>query len=182
MANDRRLPPATAERQLRSEGASRMEVRGYLRRIGIALVAAQWVLAALCLLPVGPTVGDGRLRVLGLALLALGAVVGVLALVAMGRSTRVHPVPAATATLQTRGIYSFIRHPMYLAVGLCCLGVVLMSGRVLALVAYPALVATLWAKAAFEDRLLEKKFGWQFAVYASHVPAVLPQPWRSHAR
>jgi protein-S-isoprenylcysteine O-methyltransferase Ste14 len=151
------------------------------RLIGSALVLAQFALLALCLLPVGPVLWSG-LRAAGLACLGLAAVVGVLALIAMGRDLRVHPVPGEQARLRTGGIYGLIRHPMYLAVLLAALGVVLSTGRLLAVLATLGLAAVLTAKAAFEDRLLQAKFGWQFAVYACRVPAILPQPWRSYRR
>jgi len=151
-------------------------------QVGWALVAAQFSLIGVCLLPVGPVLGSGQLRPLGLVLLALAAVVGGLALLALGADTRVHPVPGQSATLHTNGIYAVIRHPMYAAVLLACLGVTLSTGRVLSVVSFVLLVAVLHVKSRFEDRLLERRFGWQFAVYASRVPAIIPQPWRSHAR
>ena len=151
-------------------------------RIGNLLVAAQFGLIGLCLLPVGPTVGAGHLRAVGLVCLALAAVVGGLALLAMGSDTRVHPVPDAQTPLRRNGIYAWIRHPMYAAVLLACLGVTLSAGRVLSLLAFLTLVGVLHVKANFEDRMLQEKFGWQFSVYASHVPALFPQPWRSHDR
>jgi protein-S-isoprenylcysteine O-methyltransferase Ste14 len=151
-------------------------------QVGWALVAAQFLLIGLCLLPVGPVLGSGQLRPLGLACLALAAAVGGLALLALGADTRVHPVPGQSSTLHTHGIYAFIRHPMYAAVLLACLGVTLSTGRVLSIASFVVLMAVLHVKARFEDRLLEGRFGWQFAVYASRVPAIIPQPWRSHAR
>lgn len=152
------------------------------RRIGNLLVAAQFILIGLCVLPLGPVIGSGQLRPLGLACLALAAVVGGLALLAMGSDTRVHPVPDAQTPLRMNGIYAWIRHPMYAAVLLACLGVTLSTGRVLSLLSFLALVVVLHVKAQFEDRMLQEKFGWQFAVYASRVPAVVPAPWRSRAR
>ena len=79
----------------------------------LAFLAGTVLLVAACLLPVGPTFGTGQLRWLGLACLALAALVGGLALLALGRDTRVHPIPAQAAELHTRGIYGVIRHPMY---------------------------------------------------------------------
>ncbi len=152
------------------------------RRIGNVLVASQFALIGLCLLPVGPTIGSGQLRPLGLVCLGLAALIGGLALLAMGSDTRVHPVPDQQTPLRTNGIYAWIRHPMYAAVLLSCLGVTLSTGRVLSVLAFLALVAVLHVKAEFEDKMLQEKFGWQFSVYASRVPALIPAPWRSHAR
>jgi protein-S-isoprenylcysteine O-methyltransferase Ste14 len=151
------------------------------RLIGNLLVLGQLAMLGLCLLPVGPVLWDG-LPVAGLVSLGLAALVGLLALAAMGRDLRVHPVPARGVRLRTEGIYGVIRHPMYLAVLLAALGVVLATGRLLGVVGLAGLVGVLTAKAAFEDRLLQSRFGWQFAVYACRVPAIVPQPWRSHRR
>jgi protein-S-isoprenylcysteine O-methyltransferase Ste14 len=159
-----------------------MSDRGRAHRVGTVLVATQFALVGLVLAPVGPVVGSGQLRPLGLALLALAAIVGGLALVELGRDTRVHPIPVRGTVLHTHGVYAFIRHPMYAAVLLACSGVTVSTGRVLALVALLLLVGVLAAKARLEDQFLEAMFGGQFAAYASRVPAILPQPWRSHAR
>jgi protein-S-isoprenylcysteine O-methyltransferase Ste14 len=148
------------------------------RRLGDALVAVQFGLILLCLLPVGPTIGSGQLRPVGLVCLGLAALVGGLALLAMGSDTRVHPVPAAQTPLRVTGIYAWIRHPMYAAVLLATLGVTLSSARVLSLLAFLALIGVLHAKAEFEDRMLQEKFGGQFADYASRVPALIPRPRR----
>ena len=173
----------SAESRLRAEGATRREVQATLSRVGSLLVAAQWALIVACLAPAGPRLDlPGWLGSVGIGLVVLGGLVGALALLSMGRRTRVHPVPEPGTRLHTTGIYAFVRHPMYLAVGAACLGAVLISGRVLGLVAAPLLGALLVAKASFEDRLLSRMFGWEFAVYASRVPAILPQPWRSHRR
>ncbi len=148
-------------------------------RTGSLLVIAQFTLIGVCLLPLGPTLWSG-LWALGLISLLLAGAVGVLALVSMGPDTRVHPVPDRQTPLHTHGLYAWIRHPMYLAVLLACLGVTLASGRALALVGLLCLAGVLAVKSRFEDRLLAQKFGTQYIDYAARVPALLPQPWRSH--
>jgi protein-S-isoprenylcysteine O-methyltransferase Ste14 len=151
-------------------------------RKGTRLVAAQFALIALCLLPLGPTLGTGQLRPVGVACLVLAAGVGLLGLLGLGADTRVHPVPHEQSQLHTRGIYAWIRHPMYAAVLLACLGVTFSSGRVLSLVAVVVLAGVLRVKWHFEDHLLEERFGSQFTAYAARVPAVVPAPWRSHRK
>lgn len=151
------------------------------RRFGGLLVVGQFALIALCLLPVGPTLGPG-LRPLGLLCLGLAAGVGGLALVALGSDTRVHPAPHGTATLHTHGIYAWIRHPMYTAVLLACSGVTLSTARVLSVVALLCLGVVLTVKRRFEDHLLEQRFGMAFEAYRDRVPALIPRPRRSAAR
>lgn len=159
---------------------SRVDARR--RRIGDALVAAQFGLLGLGLLPLGPVAGGGQLRPLGLACLGGAGVVGALGLAALGRDTRVHPVPGEQVRLRTSGAYAVIRHPMYAAVGLASLGLALSTGRVVAGAAFVALAGVLRLKAGFEDRLLQERFGAQFEQYAARVPAIVPRPWRSRAQ
>jgi len=144
------------------------------RLVGWILVVAQLGLVALCLVPVGP-VGGPTLPGLGLACLALAAVVGVLALRALGQDTRVHPEPASTA-LRTEGIYRRVRHPMYTAVLLACLGVAVASGRLLSIACFAALAVVLVAKSRFEDQLLHERFGAAHDAYVAEVPALVPLP------
>ncbi|MGB7982155.1 MAG: isoprenylcysteine carboxylmethyltransferase family protein [Candidatus Nanopelagicales bacterium] len=150
-------------------------------RTGSRLVLAQFALIGVCVAPLGPTLWSG-LWALGLVALLLAAAVGALALRSMGADTRVHPVPDAGTALHTHGLYAWIRHPMYLAVLLACLGVTLASGRALALVGLLSLMGVLAVKSRFEDRLLAAKFGAQFSDYAARVPALVPRPWRTHRR
>lgn len=146
------------------------------RAVGTALVGAQFGLLGLTLLPLGPALAvPGWVRALGLACIGLGLLVGALGLISLGRDTRVHPIPAEDSALRTTGIYSVVRHPMYLAVMLCAIGVTVGSGRLLALLATCALAGVLTYKARFEERLLDARFGWEYATYASRVPAVFPR-------
>ncbi len=146
------------------------------RRSGNLLVAAQFALIGLCLLPVGPSIGGGQLRPLGLLLLGAGALVGGAALLAMGRDVRVHPVPGSETRLHVGGVYSVVRHPMYAAVLLCCAGVTVSTGRVLSMLALAGLVVVLNVKGSFEDRMLAERFGAEFTEYARRVPSLLPLP------
>jgi protein-S-isoprenylcysteine O-methyltransferase Ste14 len=149
-----------------------------MRAIGNVLVAAQFTLLGLCALPLGPALPTaGIIRIIGIVVILAGLVVGAMGIASLGRSTRVHPVPASEATLRTTGIYAHIRHPMYLAVMLVAAGLTLAGGRLLALLATLALAAVLTAKARFEEDLLCEKFGWEYAAYCAKVPAVIPRPW-----
>lgn len=144
-------------------------------RLGNYLIGGQLALIVVCLLPVGPTIGPGFPGV-GLALVGLAAVVGGLALLSLGRSARVHPIPGRSAYLHTNGMYAVVRHPMYAAVLLACAGVTVAGARVLSGLALAALAVLLHVKARFEDRMLSEQYGWAYAVYAQRVPSVLPWP------
>lgn len=150
-------------------------------RVGNVLVSAQFAGLGLALAPLGPRLALGWVEVIGWVGLASGVVVGALALAKLGRATKVHPRPAPGAQLRTTGVYSVVRHPMYLAVLLVAGGVALAGGRLLAILVTPLLALVLLAKIRFEETMLDEQFGWQYAVYASHVPALIPRPRRRRA-
>lgn len=139
------------------------------------LVGAQFALLGLALAPVGPRVSVGWAHFGGWAAIAAGGLVGSLGLARLGRATKVHPTPVAGAPLRTTGIYGVVRHPMYLAVLMVAGGAALASGRLLAILVTPLLGLVLLVKLRFEEELLEEQYGWQYSVYANHVPALLPR-------
>ena len=169
---------------LRSDELNRMQLPHAARRqqLGTLIVLVQAVLLVACLLPVGPVLGLIVAPAVGWALIVVAALIGGLAVLALGRDLRITPIPAANARLHRNGIYAFIRHPMYLALVLGAVGVTLVSGRWLAILATVGLIAVLCLKAHIEDVILQRRFGWEFALYASRVPAIVPRPWRSHRR
>ena len=76
---------------------------------------------------------------------------------ALRPSLRISPIPKEGAALITSGIYSFIRHPMYVGVLLIGAGFVLTNINWISIAIWVALVATLVGKARFEDTLLAIK-------------------------
>lgn len=85
-------------------------------------------------------------------LLATGTALGAWALSANRPGNfNVQPTPRAGGRLVREGPYRWIRHPMYSALLLAGLGVVLGAGRWSA-VALAALAAVLWAKARLEEK------------------------------
>lgn len=146
-----------------------------------AVLAGQVLLVALVLVPLGPVLWTGR-GAAGAVMALVGLVVAGLGLLALGRDVRFSPVPARGSRLHRTGIYAFVRHPMYTGLALAALGVTVATGRLLAVLASLLLLALLTVKAHLEDLILQRKYGWEFAVYAMRVPAIVPQPWRSHRR
>lgn len=76
---------------------------------------------------------------------------------ALRPSLRISPIPKEGAALITTGIYSFIRHPMYIGVLLIGVGFVLTNINWISITIWIALLATLLYKARFEDSLLAIK-------------------------
>lgn len=71
-------------------------------------------------------------------------------------SLRVSPIPKAKSPLINKGIYSFIKHPMYMAVMLIALSIILNNFNEITFVAFIALYLVLRAKADMEEQLLKK--------------------------
>ena len=71
-------------------------------------------------------------------------------------SLRISPIPIAGAPLITKGIYRWIRHPMYLAVSMFGAGMAINNLNWISILIWLALVITLIVKARFEDQLLLK--------------------------
>jgi protein-S-isoprenylcysteine O-methyltransferase Ste14 len=91
-----------------------------------------------------------------------------------GASTRGTRRPTADS-LSTRGAYSIVRHPLYLANTLVALGCSLLSGTwYLPLIV--ALLSFIYHEriAAREEAFLQQTFGDTFRVWTSQVPAMIP--------
>jgi protein-S-isoprenylcysteine O-methyltransferase Ste14 len=93
----------------------------------------------------------------------------------LGTSERSTTSPRASQ-LRTVGLYSALRHPLYLANGLMALGIALFPGVwylpfivVLATLLYYERIAVR------EEQFLEDHFGEAFRQWASRVPAVVPR-------
>ena len=77
----------------------------------------------------------------------------------------------------TTGAYGRCRHPLYQAILLCSLGVVLALGSLLHLALLLGLCAVLGGKARREERQLSQIHP-GYAAYRAQVPAILPGlPW-----
>ena len=89
--------------------------------VAISLIAS-FLMVAANLAPLGPTLWKGSPRVAeaGVAITVVGAALAMAAFVSLGRSFSVIP---EARELTTRGVYRFVRHPMYLAELLMIVGV-----------------------------------------------------------
>ena len=145
---------------------------------------AQLLLITAHLLPPWPTAADWGLEfwprpvfIVGVMLLMSGLVVAAQASAALGSS--LSPLPAAKQgnRLVCQGPYQRCRHPMYQAVLLCSLGVVLAFGSLLHLLLLLGLVAVLGGKARREERSLLQLHP-DYATYRSTTPATAAGlPW-----
>ncbi len=92
-----------------------------------------------------------------------------------------YPEPKTGAPFITSGIYSRVRHPMYLAFLVGSLGLVLIKQSVLLIVSTILLTLILNIKYRFEDRLLSARWN-EAADYQKSVPALFPFSFKWYLR
>lgn len=89
-----------------------------------------------------------------------------------GRSTRA----MKAALLNTIGIYSLVRHPLYLANALIATGLAIYTGHGWLVLIGALAVALYYERIALaEEAFLEERFGDEFRAWAARVPAVWPR-------
>lgn len=116
-------------------------------------------------------------RVLGTVVTATGAAVllGAFAQFALeGRGTPAPPAP--TGQLVVRGLYRYVRNPMYLAVLAVIAGQALLLGRPV-LLGYAAIVGAAFVAFVYgyEQPTLSRQYGAQYAAYRRAVPGWYPR-------
>jgi protein-S-isoprenylcysteine O-methyltransferase Ste14 len=93
-------------------------------------------------------------RVISLTLFIFAAIILANAAVALGSALTASPIPKDDAQLVTHGIYRYIRHPMYSALLLIGLGLVISRCNLFAVLIFASLAAVLTYKSRYEDALL----------------------------
>jgi protein-S-isoprenylcysteine O-methyltransferase Ste14 len=79
----------------------------------------------------------------------------------------------ASRSIDSTGMYSLVRHPIYLAIVLLAIGRVAIAESFLVLLVGVLLVVLISIKARFEDQLLLKHYE-GYAAYASKVGRMIP--------
>ena len=113
------------------------------------------------------------LMVVGVVVLIAGLVLAALAFVQLGRSLTPLPEPMPNAELKAQGLYGFCRHPLYLAVLVCALGMALIKGGVLHPLLLLGLTVLLRGKAKREEQALLRHYP-DYGAYQQRVPAFFP--------
>ncbi len=139
---------------------------------GRVLVAAQFICIAL--LVVG---GPWRMPIWAWAIFDVGMLAFLLAFVSLGSSNvTIMPMPRKGNVLSKRGIYRFVRHPMYLAVILCGTALSLGAPTVLRWCTLAAVLVVLVLKIRHEERLLEQVHP-QYPEMMRGVKRLFPGVW-----
>jgi protein-S-isoprenylcysteine O-methyltransferase Ste14 len=116
---------------------------------------------------------DSRLTIFGIALIAAGLISLFAGFRGLGKSLNANPVPNQDGVLVTTGIYSVVRHPIYLGLIIITLGLVVSSGVWGQALAWLALAILLTYKMRWEEQLLTAKYK-GYADYMTKVPAIIP--------
>lgn len=127
---------------------------------------------ALALLLVPP--GEGMRSVSGYLLIAVGVVLRICARTVIGEHSRGNVLDAPS--LVTTGVYSRVRHPLYLSNLLIGCGFVLaeLGWQTLSFAFVSALFIFVFLLASEEDRFLAERFGDVFETWRANTPAFFP--------
>jgi protein-S-isoprenylcysteine O-methyltransferase Ste14 len=77
-----------------------------------------------------------------------------------------------------KGVFSVVRHPIYLAEMLLYLGFLMFSLSLAASVVWAVGVAFFHYISRYEEKLLVARFGEAYETYMREVPMWIPRPWR----
>ena len=181
MGDNRRVTDTTGEERASADREpAGVPLDVLQRRIGWALVGVQAVLlVAFVLLPKRRSLlaPPDVLDVLGVVLMIAGLALTLIALLGLGAALTPTPVPQEGAALRTRGIYSYVRHPIYVGILLAALGFTLAVGSLWQVLLWVVLAVFFYAKAFWEDRLLAARHGVAWFDYADHVGGFIPRFW-----
>jgi len=114
------------------------------------------------------------LSVIGLIFFVIGSALLLMSFLRLGRSLTASPIPKNDGELVTTGLYARVRHPIYLALLVLSMGVVLDAGWWPQAIVVAMLYALLRIKAEFEEGLLRKKYR-GYKAYAEKTPRFFPR-------
>ena len=145
------------------------------RALAFVLVTVQiLLLAVLVLLPSGSLWPRGAILVLAAVVLdAVGLMLMLAGTLALGPAFTASPIPREHTPLATRGVYGYIRNPIYTGFLALGLGLTLNGASIWHILSWIALVALLAAKARWEERMLTAAHS-DYLDYASRVGRFVP--------
>lgn len=144
------------------------------RNYGVAQSTLLFVFAGAYFLDSGPglVAPGGSAGVIGAALCAVGLLLMLAAFVSLGGAIRIAPEPKPGAGLVTRGVYRYLRHPIYTGIVLVVVGLLLRKPSLLVGIAAVVVVAFLALKTRFEERLLLARYP-EYAEYRRRTWGIL---------
>ena len=145
---------------------------------GRMLVFLQFALIIILAMYPDSTTVDSRINILGTVFVAIGLILLFGGFRGLGKSLTANPVPNQDGVLVTKGIYSVVRHPIYLGLLIITFGLVVSSGVWGQIIVWVALAMLLVYKMRWEEVLLTAKYK-DYAEYMTKVPAIIPGLKRS---
>lgn len=76
------------------------------------------------------------------------------------------------------GVFSMVRHPIYLGAILVYLGLLVFSFSIAAALIWVVIIGFYYFLCRYEEKLLTAKFGNDYTTYMGQVPMLLPRFWR----
>ncbi|MEN4053694.1 MULTISPECIES: isoprenylcysteine carboxylmethyltransferase family protein [Sulfurimonas] len=135
------------------------------------LVFLQFFIIFLMLLPLGEKM---HYLYAGMFFSVAGVIIGLLAINTHERGNfNIRPDIKEECELVTHGIYTYIRHPMYLSVLTIMLGVVLIYFSFYEIVLYIVLVSVMLTKLFYEEHLWQYH-SQEYEVYKKHTKRLVP--------
>ena len=110
---------------------------------------------------------------IGILIAFLGLMMFIISFISFGQIVTPSPVPLKSYRLKTSGMYKYIRHPIYSAVLLMWLGVVIYFASVAGLLLWFVGIVFIIFKISFEESLLKQKFS-DYPTYTERTKKLIP--------
>ena len=131
-----------------------------------------------------PAFNDPRWRATCLGVGCLGLIIRAftIAYVPKGTSGRNTSEGQVAVTLNSTGMYGYMRHPLYTGNYFMWLGIVMLAGSLLFAIAVSAAFWVYYTLIAMtEERYLREKFGQEYLDWAADIPAFFPRTLKWHS-
>ena len=147
------------------------------RSTGWAFVAAQiLLLGTLILLPPGDDFDTPEwIEIAADVGFWIGIALVVLAAVALGRSLTATPVPHASGSLRTDGLYRYVRHPIYTGVIVIVISLSVRSGSWITVALGAITLVFFRTKTGWEEQRLRERYP-DYDRYCATTPRFIPRP------
>jgi protein-S-isoprenylcysteine O-methyltransferase Ste14 len=136
----------------------------------VVLQSAVIVAGAICgaLGPRWPHADEPWLRIAGGLLVFAAVAIFLVSRLGLGKSFTPLPKPADRGSLQTTGIYAYVRHPIYTAVVIIGVGLALLTSA-LVFVPTAVIAVVFWLKSLREEAWLAERYP-EYAAYRRATP------------
>lgn len=144
----------------------------FLAALGLGLAGPGAALLGMAV--IGP-LDHSAVRIVGLFLTVIGVAATLFAQADMGNSWRVGVDPAERTTLVTTGGFAMVRNPVFTAMGLTSVGLLLMVGNPVSVAATAVLIVSIQLQVrVVEEPYLRSVHGQAYSEYAARVGRFVP--------